>query len=189
MRTCSAGSSVARSRRPCALERQLAPGKGADPTQLGRPDHGHRLPNRPNKRCLFCKKATAAGTRQLHETEHLPARTATNVVRKASDLQVDHEHERPPGWSRPSAASGARSPEQRRWRTDASLDVGKPPLRGGAIPASADNPRDVRFERPLRQLSRRSPVIRWNVRFIRIAIALGAFASLAIASGAGARWS
>jgi hypothetical protein len=31
-------------------------------------------------------------------------------------------------------------------------------------------------------------VIRWNVRLVRIAIALGAFASLVIASGAGARW-
>jgi hypothetical protein len=32
-------------------------------------------------------------------------------------------------------------------------------------------------------------VIRWNPRLIRVAIALGAFVSLAIASGAGARWS
>lgn len=31
-------------------------------------------------------------------------------------------------------------------------------------------------------------MIRWSPRLIRIAIALGAFASLVIAGGAGARW-
>jgi hypothetical protein len=31
-------------------------------------------------------------------------------------------------------------------------------------------------------------VIRWNASFFRVAVAIAAFASLAIASGAGARW-
>lgn len=31
-------------------------------------------------------------------------------------------------------------------------------------------------------------MIRWNARLLRIAIAVGAFVALAIASGAGARW-
>jgi hypothetical protein len=31
-------------------------------------------------------------------------------------------------------------------------------------------------------------MIRWNSRILRIAISLGAFVALAIASGAGARW-
>jgi hypothetical protein len=34
----------------------------------------------------------------------------------------------------------------------------------------------------------RSAVIRWNGRLVRLVVALGAFASLAVASGAGARW-
>jgi hypothetical protein len=32
-------------------------------------------------------------------------------------------------------------------------------------------------------------MIRWNPRILRIAIAVGAFVSFAIASGAGTRWS
>jgi hypothetical protein len=32
-------------------------------------------------------------------------------------------------------------------------------------------------------------VIRWKVRYMRVAVAVAAFASIAIASGAGARWS
>ena len=35
---------------------------------------------------------------------------------------------------------------------------------------------------------RRSLMVRWKARAIRAAIVLGALASLAIASGAGARW-
>jgi hypothetical protein len=31
-------------------------------------------------------------------------------------------------------------------------------------------------------------VIRWQTRYVRIAVALGAFVALAIGSGAGARW-
>jgi len=40
----------------------------------------------------------------------------------------------------------------------------------------------------LRCYSEEVDVIRWNPRLVRIAVALGAFASLAIASGAGTRW-
>ena len=40
-----------------------------------------------------------------------------------------------------------------------------------------------------RALLRRSAVIRWKVRTIRVGITVAAFVSLAIASGAGARWS
>jgi hypothetical protein len=31
-------------------------------------------------------------------------------------------------------------------------------------------------------------MIRWNARFMRVAVSVAVFASLAIASGAGARW-
>ena len=33
------------------------------------------------------------------------------------------------------------------------------------------------------------PMIRWNARVARVAVSVAAFVSLAIASGAGARWS
>jgi hypothetical protein len=41
----------------------------------------------------------------------------------------------------------------------------------------------------LRSSYRRFDMLRWNPRFVRVVAALGAFVSLAIASGAGARWS
>ena len=31
-------------------------------------------------------------------------------------------------------------------------------------------------------------MIRWNARFMRVAVSVAAFVSLAVASGAGARW-
>jgi hypothetical protein len=43
-----------------------------------------------------------------------------------------------------------------------------------------------RYCGPLKEVQR---MFRWNPRIVRVAIVLGAFASLAIASGAGARWS
>ena len=33
-----------------------------------------------------------------------------------------------------------------------------------------------------------SAVIRWKVKYVRVALALGALLSVAVASGAGARW-
>src|SRR5471032_2092116 len=42
--------------------------------------------------------------------------------------------------------------------------------------------------RPATRFKEVFAVIRWNASFFRVAVAIAAFASLAIASGAGARW-
>jgi hypothetical protein len=53
------------------------------------------------------------------------------------------------------------------------------------FPIALSDPHEVAPGHPIKEAFE---VIRWNARFMRVAVAVAAFASLAIASGAGARW-